>query len=99
MGNWKPPSIESVSRVTTEKRDRKMSDENGTSYSSSLGYVAAGKMNYDIWRVSRKVRANAQQPKLFVGMILILIFAEALALYGLIVGIILSSRAGQSRAD
>ncbi|KAE9458634.1 hypothetical protein C3L33_09503, partial [Rhododendron williamsianum] len=44
-------------------------------------------------------RANAQQPKLFVGMILILIFAEALALYGLIVGIILSSRAGQSRAD
>ncbi|WP_416532611.1 hypothetical protein, partial [Klebsiella pneumoniae] len=27
-------------------------------------------------------RANAQQPKLFVGMILILIFAEALALYG-----------------
>uniref|UniRef100_A0A061RGN6 V-type proton ATPase proteolipid subunit n=2 Tax=Tetraselmis sp. GSL018 TaxID=582737 RepID=A0A061RGN6_9CHLO len=42
------------------------------------------------------VRANAQQPKLFVGMILILIFAEALALYGLIVGIILSSKAGQS---
>jgi V-type H+-transporting ATPase proteolipid subunit len=36
---------------------------------------------------------------LFVGMILILIFAEALALYGLIVGIILSSRSGQSRAD
>ncbi|PAN26409.1 hypothetical protein PAHAL_5G010500 [Panicum hallii] len=45
------------------------------------------------------VRANAQQPKLFVGMILILIFAEALGLYGLIVGIILSSRAGQSRAN
>nr|CAB3463604.1 unnamed protein product [Digitaria exilis] len=42
---------------------------------------------------------DAGQPKLFVGMILILIFAEALALYGLIVGIILSSRAGQSRAD
>merc|ERR1719238_831612 len=32
------------------------------------------------------VRANAQQPRLFVGMILILIFAEALGLYGLIVG-------------
>eukprot|EP00208_Stichococcus_sp_RCC1054_P004654 CAMPEP_0206137076 /NCGR_PEP_ID=MMETSP1473-20131121/2256_1 /ASSEMBLY_ACC=CAM_ASM_001109 /TAXON_ID=1461547 /ORGANISM="Stichococcus sp, Strain RCC1054" /LENGTH=159 /DNA_ID=CAMNT_0053529991 /DNA_START=143 /DNA_END=622 /DNA_ORIENTATION=- len=43
------------------------------------------------------VRANAQQPKLFVGMILILIFAEALALYGLIVGIILASKAGQSK--
>ncbi|KAI8104713.1 hypothetical protein M9434_003266 [Picochlorum sp. BPE23] len=40
------------------------------------------------------VRANAQQPKLFVGMILILIFAEALALYGLIVGVILASKAG-----
>ena len=39
------------------------------------------------------VRANAQQPKLFVGVILILIFAEALALYGMIVGIILSSSA------
>ena len=35
-------------------------------------------------------RANAQQPKLFVGMILILIFAEALALYGLI-GMLLTS--------
>merc|ERR1719375_260260 len=39
------------------------------------------------------VRANAQQPRLFVGMILILIFAEALGLYGLIVGIIISSKA------
>lgn len=38
------------------------------------------------------VRATAQQPKLFVGMILILIFAEALGLYGLIVALIVSSR-------
>merc|ERR1711907_178043 len=37
------------------------------------------------------VRANARQPKLFVGTILILIFAEALGLYGLIVALILSS--------
>jgi F0F1-type ATP synthase membrane subunit c/vacuolar-type H+-ATPase subunit K len=37
------------------------------------------------------VRANAQQDKIFVGMILILIFGEALALYGLIVSLILSS--------
>ncbi len=36
------------------------------------------------------VRANGIQPKLFVPMVLILIFAEALGLYGLIVGIILS---------
>merc|ERR1719350_2787589 len=34
------------------------------------------------------VRANAQQPRMFVGMILILIFAEALGLYGLIVGLV-----------
>eukprot|EP00745_Piridium_sociabile_P005218 TRINITY_DN131686_c0_g1_i1.p1 TRINITY_DN131686_c0_g1~~TRINITY_DN131686_c0_g1_i1.p1 ORF type:complete len:142 (+),score=3.85 TRINITY_DN131686_c0_g1_i1:188-613(+) len=37
------------------------------------------------------VRANAQQPRLFVGMILILIFAEALGLYGLIVGLVMGS--------
>lgn len=43
------------------------------------------------------VRANAQQPKLFVAMILILIFAEALGLYGLIVGIILASKAGTAQ--
>merc|ERR1711912_79586 len=36
------------------------------------------------------VRANARQPELFVGVILILIFAEALGLYGLIVALILS---------
>ena len=38
------------------------------------------------------VRATAQQPKLFVGMILILIFAEALGLYGLIVALILTTK-------
>jgi V-type H+-transporting ATPase proteolipid subunit len=36
------------------------------------------------------VRAYAQQDKIFVGMILILIFAEALGLYGFIVALILS---------
>ena len=36
------------------------------------------------------VRANAQQESIFVGMILILIFGEALGLYGMIVAIILS---------
>mmetsp|Transcript_33242 Transcript_33242/g.107488 ORF Transcript_33242/g.107488 Transcript_33242/m.107488 type:complete len:161 (+) Transcript_33242:36-518(+) len=38
-------------------------------------------------------QASAAQPKLFVGMVLILIFAEALGLYGLIVGLILSAKA------
>merc|ERR1739848_791090 len=37
------------------------------------------------------VRANAQQPRLFVGIILI--FAEALGLYGLIVGLVVASTA------
>eukprot|EP01053_Blabericola_migrator_P008444 Blabericola_migrator_1__8443@NODE_43_length_16904_cov_225_701966_g39_i0_p5_GENE_NODE_43_length_16904_cov_225_701966_g39_i0NODE_43_length_16904_cov_225_701966_g39_i0_p5_ORF_typecomplete_len171_score25_93ATPsynt_C/PF00137_21/4_2e15ATPsynt_C/PF00137_21/1_4e18_NODE_43_length_16904_cov_225_701966_g39_i01616016672 len=36
------------------------------------------------------VRANVQQPRMFVAMILILIFAEALALYGLIIGLVVS---------
>jgi len=39
------------------------------------------------------VRANAQQPKIFVGLILILIFAEALALYGLIVALVIGLKA------
>jgi V-type H+-transporting ATPase proteolipid subunit len=38
------------------------------------------------------VRATAQQPRIFVGMILMLIFAEALGLYGLIVSLILSTK-------
>lgn len=65
-------------------------------------YICCNAIICKVWCtyfVALSSRANAQQPKLFVGMILILIFAEALALYGLIVGIILSSRAGQSRAD
>merc|ERR1719461_38349 len=41
------------------------------------------------------VRAVGQQEKLFVGMILILIFAEALGLYGLIVALILSQNSFQ----
>lgn len=38
------------------------------------------------------VRGTAQQPRLFVGMILILIFAEVLGLYGLIVAIYFYSK-------
>ncbi|KAI6216145.1 V-type proton ATPase proteolipid subunit [Aphelenchoides fujianensis] len=37
------------------------------------------------------VRGLSQQPRLFVGMILILIFAEVLGLYGMIVALILGS--------
>uniref|UniRef100_A0A914QDW1 V-type proton ATPase proteolipid subunit n=2 Tax=Panagrolaimus TaxID=55784 RepID=A0A914QDW1_9BILA len=37
------------------------------------------------------VRALSQQPRMFVGMILILIFAEVLGLYGMIVALILAT--------
>ncbi|KAI9374796.1 V-type proton ATPase proteolipid subunit [Aspergillus egyptiacus] len=40
------------------------------------------------------VRGAVQQPRLYVGMILILIFAEVLGLYGLIVALLMNSRAG-----
>jgi ATP synthase subunit C len=36
----------------------------------------------------------SQEPKLFAGMILILILAEVLALYGLIVALLLNTKAG-----
>jgi len=38
------------------------------------------------------VRAVAQQTKMYVGMVLILIFAEALGLYGLIIGLIMTAK-------
>ncbi|OGE52474.1 hypothetical protein PENARI_c010G09437 [Penicillium arizonense] len=41
------------------------------------------------------VRGTAQQPRLYVGMILILIFAEVLGLYGLIVALLMNSHAKQ----
>ena len=44
------------------------------------------------------VRAVGQQERLFVGMSLNLIFAEALGLYGLIVALILSQQSYQCTA-
>lgn len=38
------------------------------------------------------VRSYMQQSRIFVGMVLILIFGEVLGLYGLIVGLILQSK-------
>jgi len=42
------------------------------------------------------VRGTVQQPRLFVGMILILIFAEVLGLYGLIVALLMNSKAQEA---
>lgn len=38
------------------------------------------------------VRALSQQPRFFVGMVLILIFAEVLGLYGMIVALLLAAK-------
>lgn len=45
------------------------------------------------------VRATAQQPRLYIAMVLILIFSEALALYGLIVSILLSGKSDNYCGD
>ena len=42
------------------------------------------------------VRGTAQQPRLYVGMVLILIFAEVLGLYGLIVALIMNGRSREA---
>ncbi|MCJ1351847.1 MAG: H(+)-transporting V0 sector ATPase subunit c [Icmadophila ericetorum] len=42
------------------------------------------------------VRGTAQQPRLFVGMILILIFAEVLGLYGLIVALLMNAKVNEA---
>ena len=39
------------------------------------------------------VRAFLHQPKMFVGMILMLIFAEVIGLYGLIIALIMNTKA------
>ncbi|KAL1957718.1 hypothetical protein VTO42DRAFT_5561 [Malbranchea cinnamomea] len=58
--------------------------------SVGLAGVAAG---YTIGAVGDVgVRSYMQQSRVFVGMVLILIFGEVLGLYGLIVGLILNSK-------
>merc|ERR1712039_732403 len=67
----------------------------GAGLSVGLSGLAAG---YAIGIVGDAgVRGTAQQPRLFVGMILILIFAEVLGLYGLIVALLMNSRAGDAK--
>jgi V-type H+-transporting ATPase proteolipid subunit len=58
--------------------------------SVGLAGLAAG---YAIGGVGNAgARAFLQQNKIFVGMVLVLIFAEVLGLYGLIVGLILNTK-------
>jgi len=76
---------------TLDRCDRRSSPcESCSSKPSSFAHAASCDCTHAEW-VMLRCRANAQQPKLFVGMILILIFAEALALYGLIGVLVLCS--------
>ncbi|KAJ5601691.1 V-type proton ATPase proteolipid subunit variant [Penicillium lagena] len=72
--------------------------DNPRSYQPALQTLANGdlffKYSFAIGIVGDAgVRGTAQQPRLYVGMILILIFAEVLGLYGLIVALLMNSRA------
>ncbi|KAH8249582.1 hypothetical protein KR032_010656 [Drosophila birchii] len=71
-----------------------------SSYSLPTGYVHLGAglatglcglaAGYAVGNIGESgVRHISEQPRLFIGMILILIFAEVLGLYGLIIGIYL----------
>eukprot|EP01084_Bolivina_argentea_P105504 188935_1 len=62
----------------------------GSGLSVGLSCLAAG---YSIGIIGDYgVRAVAKQPQMYVGTILMLIFCEALALYGLIVSIVLAQK-------
>jgi V-type H+-transporting ATPase proteolipid subunit len=43
------------------------------------------------------VTGRVQQPKLFMGMVLIMIFAEVLGIYGLIIALLLVTKANNDR--
>lgn len=45
---------------------------------------------------SRAVRASTQQPRLYVGLVLILIFAEVLGLYGVVVSILMLTKSNDA---
>lgn len=62
----------------------------GAGLSTGLCSLAAG---YAIGAVGDAgVRGLVKQPRLFIGMVLILIFAEVLALYGLVAGVTMHQR-------
>lgn len=81
-------SIQVATSITTEPMALSVSFIHlGAGLATGLSALAAG---FSIGIVGDAgVRAVAQQPRLFVGMVLILIFAEVLGLYGLIVGLLL----------
>ena len=78
---------------------QKVNGKNGYNYSNGFSHLASGLCcGISSWAAGIAIgiagdmgaRALGQQDKVFVGMMLILIFAEALGLYGLIVALILA---------
>ncbi|KAH7182802.1 uncharacterized protein B0J16DRAFT_385876 [Fusarium flagelliforme] len=62
----------------------------GAGISVGLCGMAAG------FAIGIVVRASSQQPRLYIGMVLILIFAEVLGLYGVIVSILMLTRSTEA---
>merc|ERR1719474_1004538 len=82
--------LQSIKNVTTDYTAYDAYAQLGAGLACGLSSLASG---YAIGIVGDYgVRAVAKQPQLYVGMILMLIFSEALALYGLIVAIVLSQK-------
>lgn len=43
-------------------------------------------------QLTEQVRASSQQPRLYMGMVLILIFSEVLGLYGFVVSLLMVTK-------
>eukprot|EP00160_Parvularia_atlantis_P013566 Unigene2912_Nuclearia_a/m.8992 Unigene2912_Nuclearia_a/g.8992 ORF Unigene2912_Nuclearia_a/g.8992 Unigene2912_Nuclearia_a/m.8992 type:complete len:170 (-) Unigene2912_Nuclearia_a:109-618(-) len=69
----------------------------GSGLSVGFAGVAAGLAVGTVGNVG--VRGYVQESRLFVGMVLILIFAEVLGLYGLIVSLVLNTRVNNDLCD
>ncbi|THD19377.1 V-type proton ATPase proteolipid subunit [Fasciola hepatica] len=79
-----------VAVLISQRVDERSLCDFGAGLSVGISGLAAG---YAIGIVGEEgVRSTAKQPKMFVGMVLILIFAEVLGLYGLIVALMLSTK-------
>lgn len=75
--------LESCSRLTCARASFHLATGLVVGFSGLASGIAIGIVG------DAGVRGVAQQPRLFVGMALILIFAEVLGLYGLLMGIVM----------
>jgi F0F1-type ATP synthase membrane subunit c/vacuolar-type H+-ATPase subunit K len=66
-----------------------MREVSAVPYNTVVGYQSTGPQCLMYFAT---VRASTQQPRLYIGMVLILIFAEVLGLYGVIVSILMLTK-------